>query len=125
MKRAHTWSVLPALVATLITLGACSSSSSVTGTTGGGPAAATVTIQDFMDTPSSVTIKVGQTVQWNNNGPSAHTTTSDTGVWDSGSLSPGSSFRFTFNTAGTFHYHCMNHPPSMYPSFIGSVTVTP
>jgi hypothetical protein len=28
-------------------------------------------------------------------------------------------------TPGTFGYHCALHPPSMYPGFIGTVTVTP
>jgi len=91
-----------------------------TGTTG-------VTIQDFSFTPAAVTIKVGTAVQWTNNGPSAHTTTSDTGVWDSGILSPSSmasTFTFTFMQPGTFHYHCSIHPPILYPGFVGTVTVT-
>src|SRR5262249_19652599 len=52
-----------------------------------------VSIRDFTFTPASVTVKMGSTVRWTNNGPSAHTTTSDMGVWDSGVLSPN---------AGTF-----------------------
>jgi hypothetical protein len=32
-----------------------------------------------------------------------------TGVWDSGNLSPGKSFSFTFNQVGTFPYHCNIH----------------
>jgi plastocyanin len=101
-----------------------------------------VTIQDFTFSPAVLTIKAGTSVRWTNNGPSAHTTTSDTGVWDSGVLSaPGSAggmsggmsggggsagntFDFTFTQPGTYQYHCTLHPPSLYPGFIGSVTVT-
>ncbi len=48
---------------------------------------ACVTIQDFTFSPATLMIKVGTTVQWTNNGPSAHTTTSDAAVWNSGTLS--------------------------------------
>ena len=96
-----------------------------------------VTIQDFSFTPSTLTVKAGQTVTWTNMGPSAHTTTSDTGVWSSATMaapgggnpygggSGGGVFQFTFNTAGTFGYHCSLHPPSMHPGFTGTITVMP
>jgi len=47
---------------------------------------ANVSIQDFAFLPPAITIKVGTTVQWTNNGPSPHTTTSDGGAWASGAL---------------------------------------
>jgi len=108
------------------------------GTTGGANASVTsITIEDFMFSPASVTVKVGSTVKWTNHGPSSHTTTSDAGAWDSGPLSapmsgngyggggsPAGTFQFTFNQAGTYGYHCTIHPPSAYPGFTGTVTVT-
>jgi plastocyanin len=124
-----------ATVATLATLVACGGSSSPTGTKP--PAGATtVTIQDFHYSPANVTISAGHTVFWMNNGPSAHTTTSDTGVWDSGTLgaptgggpygggTAGGTFEMTFNTPGTYPFHCKLHPPSLYPAFVGTITVT-
>ena len=96
--------------------------------TGGGGSSGSVvdvSIRDFTFTPASVTVKVGTTVRWTNNGPSAHTTTSDMGVWNSGLLSPNAgTFEMTFSTTGTFPYHCSIHPPSVYPGFVGTVTVT-
>ncbi len=103
-----------------------------------GCSGACVTIQDFSFSPSAVTIKVGSAVTWTNNGPASHTTTSNTGVWDSGTLSPpsgaggygggsaGGTFQFTFNTPGTYPYHCKIHPPSIgtYAGFTGTITVT-
>ena len=77
-----------------------------------------VTIQDFFFSPTPVTINVGDTVRWTNNGPSPHSSTSDTSVWDSGVLNVGQTFSFTFNTAGTYLYHC-----SVHPSMHGSVVV--
>jgi|KBSMisStaDraftv2_1062788.scaffolds.fasta_scaffold155441_2 plastocyanin len=57
-----------------------------------------------------LTITAGTTVKWVNNDTMAHTATSDTGVWDSGQISSGGNFSFTFKTAGTYAYHCINHP---------------
>lgn len=85
---------------------------------------ADVTIQDFTFTPASVSIKVGAAVRWTNHGPSVHTTTSDGGVWDSGQLPVNGTFQMTFTKAGTYGYHCTNHPPSVYPRFTGTVVVT-
>ena len=101
-----------------------------------GGAVANVTIGDFSFSPTTLSIKAGTTVIWTNNGPHGHTTTSDTGMWDSGGLaapsggggyggSPGGSYSMVFMTVGTYHYHCAFHPPSTYPSFTGTITVTP
>ncbi|HKQ68565.1 MAG TPA: plastocyanin/azurin family copper-binding protein [Polyangiaceae bacterium] len=51
----------------------------------------------------------GTTVRWVNQDSVAHTATSDSGVWDSGTLTQGQSFNFTFTTPGTFPYHCTIH----------------
>lgn len=95
------------------------------------PAAATVTILDAGFSAPSVSVQVGEAVRWNNNGSQAHTVTADGGSFGSGQLgapgtdaygSPtaGATYRVEFNTAGTFPYHCNNHP-----TMTGTVTVTP
>lgn len=84
--------------------------------TGNGP---TITITmdstgSFAFSPATLTVKVGTTVKWVNMTQAPHTVTSDDGkTFDSGSSTPVSSngtFSFTFNTAGTFNYHCQFHP---------------
>jgi plastocyanin len=102
-----------------------------------GGSVAGVTIQDFSFSPAAVTVKVGTTVTWTNNGPAAHSATSNTGTWDSGLLSgptsggaygggsAGGTYQYTFTAAGTYAYHCYLHPPSTYPGFTGTITVTP
>jgi plastocyanin len=72
-----------------------------------------VTIIDFSFQPNVVTITVGSSVRWTNTGVFTHTSTSDTGVWDSGDIGPGKAFIQTFNTPGTYPYHCMHHPTIM------------
>jgi len=101
------------------------------------PTNGAVTIQDFSFSPTTLTVKVGTTVKWTNSGPSAHTATSNTGTWDSGQLSSptsggaygggsaGGTFQYTFTATGTYPYHCSNHPPSVYPGFTGTISVTP
>lgn len=87
---------------------------------GGGSAGASVTIKDFKFDPATLTAKVGQEVTWTNSDSAAHTVTVDTGGVDSGSLSPGATFKHTFDAAGTFPYHCAIHS-----SMKGTVTVAP
>ena len=67
-------------------------------------------------TPASITVKVGTTIKWTNKDGMTHTVTSDSGdseVFDSGSLGDGGIFSWTYNTAGTFNYHCAIHPTTM------------
>jgi len=101
-----------------------------------GGSVAGVTIQDFSFSPAALTVKVGTTVTWTNNGPAAHSATSNIGTWDSGLLngptsggayggSAGGTYQYTFTAAGTYTYHCYLHPPSTYPGFTGTITVTP
>src|SRR5262245_60348026 len=68
-----------------------------------------VKIVGFAFAPDSVTVKVGDTVQWTNGDGATHTATADDGTWDTGNISGGSSASVTFDTAGTFAYHCAIH----------------
>lgn len=70
-----------------------------------------VSIVDFAFSPAAVTINPNDSVTWTWAGAFAHSTTSNnTNLWDSGILSQGASFSHTFNSAGTFPYHCTVHP---------------
>jgi hypothetical protein len=59
-----------------------------------------------------VTIIAGETVTWTNDEQGvSHTVSSDTpGVFDSGALVPGATFRVTLANPGTYTYHCNFHP---------------
>jgi LPXTG-motif cell wall-anchored protein len=69
-----------------------------------------VTISDFQFAPASVTVNVGDTVTWTNNGPTPHSATSSSGVFDTGIMDAGQSGSHTFTEAGTFAYICTPHP---------------
>lgn len=60
--------------------------------------------------PALLTIHVGDSVTWTNVGSLPHTVTADDGSFDSGLLDVGASWTYTFNTPGTFPYHCVPHP---------------
>ena len=79
-----------------------------------------VSIVDFAFTPKTITVPVGTTVRWTNNGNAPHTVTSTSSprAFDSGTLNPGDTFQHTFTTAGQFPYRCAIHP-----SMTGTVIV--
>lgn len=73
-------------------------------------AEATVTIEGFAFNPTEVRISAGGTVTWQHKDSAPHTVTSDNGEFDSGSLSQGDNWSFTFEKPGTYEYHCEIHP---------------
>jgi YVTN family beta-propeller protein len=90
-------------------------------TTAPGPSQGTpgVGIREFAFGPATVTIAAGQSLTWTNMDPVQHTTTSDSPNWDSGPLAPGATFSMTFDSPGTYTYHC-----NIHPFMHGSVIVT-
>jgi plastocyanin len=79
-----------------------------------------VSIVDFAFNPSVVNATQNDTVTWTNNGAINHSSTSNTGIWDSGILGPSASFSRAFTSSGSFPYHC-----SVHPSMTGTVNVAP
>lgn len=115
------------LVLSLLILGSCSKSTAyntpTTGGTGGtgggsGPGTNEVFIQGMAFNPASITITAGTTITWTNKDAVGHTVTSNTNLFNSGTLQTGGTFSFTFAKAGTYSYYC-----SVHPSMVASVTV--
>jgi plastocyanin len=80
-----------------------------------------VVIVDFAFQPAEITVHVGETVEWENNSLMMnHTTTSDTGIWDSGSLAPNQKFSFMFTSVGDYPFHC-----SIHSTMTGIIHVVP
>ncbi len=75
-----------------------------------------VTIAGFAFKPDTITVKAGDTVTWTNNDGTTHTATGS--GFDTGNISSGTSASVTFNTAGSFVYHC-----SIHASMTGTVVV--
>src|SRR5262249_55084759 len=75
--------------------------------------------------PASVTIQVGDQVQWTWDSSDHSTTSGSPGmpnnIWDSGIHNQGATFTRTFNSAGTFPYYCTVHGGCC--GMVGTVTV--
>ena len=100
-------------------------------------------VAPYAFSPAPLTITVGTTVKWTNSGKVSHTATSDQtpADWNSGTVSPAGTgtcdpndpyctpgttpagtYQRTFNTAGTFPYHCEVHK---LQGMTGTITVNP
>lgn len=86
--------------------------------TGARAATHQVSIEGFAFSPASITIAAGDTVVFTNNDSAPHTATADSGAFDTGRLSRGSSAQLTFNSPGAFSYFCAVHP-----NMKGAITV--
>ena len=70
-----------------------------------------IKIGGFAFSPSELKIQPGDTVIWTNNDLMSHTITSDSGTeLSSSSIGNGKTYSHTFNTIGTYSYHCSIHP---------------
>lgn len=85
----------------------CSKSSS-SNTTNPGPNE--VWIQGMAFNPATITVTAGTTITWTNKDGIAHTVTSNTGAFNSGTLNADGTYSHLFSTAGSFPYHCTFHP---------------
>ncbi len=84
-----------------------------------GPQIYNIQISNFAFVPSTLTIRKGDTVVWTNTDPVSHTVTSDSGSELNSALIPnGQNYSHTFNTAGTYSYHC-----SVHVTMKGQITV--
>lgn len=77
-----------------------------------------VQIKDFAFTPQTLTVKAWTRVTWANQDAFGHTVTAvdsldinatPTGLFSSGSMPQGATFRYTFTKPGTFFYECQIH----------------
>ena len=76
------------------------------------PAVVTVSIGDNFYKPKDVTIQVGQSIKWKNNGAVAHTVTSDTDSsvkFESGTLQPRGVYALKPGSRGKLTYFCSIH----------------
>ena len=75
--------------------------------------------EHYAFSPGAVTVPMGATVTWTDKSDAPHTVTADAGAFGSSKLNEDQTFRFTFNQAGTFAYHC-----SIHPYMHGTIVVT-
>ena len=109
MKKSCKKLIFAALILSVVVFSGCVGYGS-TGGTQTSAAPNSVNIQDFAFAPSTMTIKVGTTITWTNMDSAPHTVVSNSGSEiSSETLSNGQKYSHTFNTPGTFAYHCGVH----------------
>jgi plastocyanin len=70
-----------------------------------------IDITNMAFNPGSVTISVGDTVEWTNLMGMDHTVTPDNSEFpSSGHIKPKAKFSHIFGASGSFAYHCEIHP---------------
>jgi plastocyanin/FtsP/CotA-like multicopper oxidase with cupredoxin domain len=89
------------------------------------PPAATTTLDVAITStgfsPSSLTIKAGDSVRWTNQDTTTHDAMADDhSSWGSPNLPPGKVWSHIFGQSGTFGYHCHIHP-----EMTGTIQVNP
>jgi plastocyanin len=68
-----------------------------------------ISMENLEIAPAQVSAKVGDTIEWVNTDPFAHTATAKNGAWDV-MLPPKKSGSLVLKKAGTFEYYCRFHP---------------
>jgi len=74
-----------------------------------GPGENEVWMENIAFTPGEISVPVGTTVKWVNKDDVDHTVTSSEGFFDSGNISAGEIYEYTFDSTGTFGYVCTLH----------------
>jgi uncharacterized protein (TIGR03118 family) len=69
-----------------------------------------IDIENLRFTPSATEVGVGGVITWTNRDGFAHTVKGDTEPFASGVLNQNGAFSKTFDTPGTYSYHCTIHP---------------
>ena len=60
--------------------------------------------------PTPLNVSVGTTVTWVNNDSTDHDSTAVNNSFSTGTIAPGRSASFRFQSAGSFPYYCTIHP---------------
>ncbi|NIT37393.1 MAG: plastocyanin [candidate division Zixibacteria bacterium] len=68
-----------------------------------------IKIQNNAFVPQYAVVPKGEMVQWTNLDAVVHTSTSTTGIWDSGDIKPQEFYKRKFNKTGTYPYYCKYH----------------
>ena len=82
-------------------------------------------IRNYAYQPANIQVVWGTAVTWTNSDNAVHSVVlphiidSENAIRESGPLSQGQSFHYTFLARGTFQYYCVEHP-----TMAGTVTVT-
>lgn len=86
----------------------------------GNPPKNTILIKDFSYRPNILRVKAGTPIDIFNGDSASHSVSSDDAMFDTGILQQNERGTLTFDTSGTYSYHCRRHP-----AMVATIVVTP
>lgn len=81
-----------------------------------------INIQNNTFNPSTLYVQNGTTVTWINKDSVTHRVVSNSGLFDSGNLTTGMSYNYTFNSSGSYPYHDLINPAMTGTVVVNSTT---
>lgn len=93
------------IVAILLEIAACQGNAELQA-----PRTHVVEMRGFGYQPATIRVSPGDTIVWVNRDAVPHTATDSSGVWDSGSIAAGESWRRAVEESGETSYYCTFHP---------------
>lgn len=78
-----------------------------------------IDINNYMFSPSKLTVAAGTKVTWINHDEAPHTIADKNKKFRSAALDTNESYSYTFTTPGTYQYFC-----TLHPQMVATVTVT-
>jgi plastocyanin len=109
MKKANT-AFLICMLVVICTTFSCKKSDENNPPETSNPGTNEVFIQNMAFNPGTITVAANTTVKWTNKDATAHTVTSNTGLFDSGSIAKDGTFSHLFASPGSYSYKCTFHP---------------
>jgi plastocyanin len=104
--------ILSLVVAVVAVAGACTGDGPEAAAPASAPASASAAgaeIRTFAFAPDPLEVEAGTTVTWTNRDDILHSVTGDDGLFGGDLDGPGSTYRFTFDEPGRYHYVCRIH----------------
>jgi plastocyanin len=69
-----------------------------------------IIIRDLRFEPATLTVRVGDVIEWKNADIFPHTATDNSGGFDSGNIAAGKTWKLTLRAKSIHAYHCVFHP---------------
>jgi plastocyanin len=83
------------------------------------------TIVDFEYHPPELTLTVGDSITWTNNGSRPHTVTDRGGLFDTDAILPGAQATVKLDVPGTYEFFCQINPSKMNARLVVAPAATP
>ena len=107
----NTQNIIFSLFIIVVILAGCSQQPTPSASPSASSGVIEIEISNFNYAPSSINVKVGDTIRWTNKDIAPHTVTSESGSeLSSQTLNIGQSYSHTFSNTGTYPYYCTFHP---------------